>query len=145
MTATDRPSGVIAMAVVAVITGAVDVLTGLGDIGIAGGFLSDHGFGDTLDGIMNVIGLGLVAVGVLGLATGYGLWQGRGWAWLITRLWASVCIVVGVVGAGVSLLSDTLTGQIVAAIIGAAGPAVAAAVVLWYLYQPHVKAAFGRS
>ena len=43
-----------------------------GRIGIAGGFLSDHGFGDTLDGIMNVVGLVLVAVGVLGLATGLG-------------------------------------------------------------------------
>jgi hypothetical protein len=141
----DRPSGVIALAAVAVITGVVDVLAGLGDIAIAGGFLSDHGFGDTLDGIMTAIGLALVAVGILGLATGYGLWRGRDWAWLITRLWASVCIVVGVVGVGVSLLSDTLTGQILAAILGAAVPAVAAAIVLWYLYQPHVKAALGRS
>ena len=93
---TDRPTGVTVMAVVAGITGVVDILTGLGDIGIAGGFLSDHGFGDTLDGIMTVVGLALVAIGVLGLATGFGLWRGRNWAWLITRLWASVCIVVGV-------------------------------------------------
>ena len=28
--------------------------------------------------------------------------------------------------------------------IGSAVPAVIAAVVLWYLYQPNVKAAFGR-
>ena len=93
--ATDRPTGVTILAVVAGITGVVDILAGLGDIGIAGGFLSDHGFGDTLDGIMTVVGLALVAIGVLGLATGFGLWRGRNWAWLITRLWASVCIVVG--------------------------------------------------
>jgi len=145
MTAMSRPIGVAALAVVAAITGVVDVVTGLGDVGIAGGFLSDHGFGDKINTIMNLVGLALVAVGILGLATGFGLWRGRDWAWLITRLWASVCIVVGVVGVGVSLLSDTLTGTILAAILGAAGPAVAAAVVLWYLYQPHVKAAFGRS
>lgn len=145
MTAMSRPIGVAALAVVAAITGVVDVVTGLGDVGIAGGFLSDHGFGDKINMIMNLVGLALVAVGILGLATGFGLWRGRDWAWLITRLWASVCIVVGVVGVGVSLLSDTLTGTILAAILGAAGPAVAAAVVLWYLYQPHVKAAFGRS
>ena len=145
MTAMSRPIGVAALAVVAAITGVVDVVTGLGDIGIAGGFLSDHGFGDKINTIMNLVGLALVAVGILGLATGFGLWRGRDWAWLITRLWASVCIVVGIVGVGVSLLSDTLTGTILAAILGAAGPAVAAAVVLWYLYQPHVKAAFGRS
>jgi hypothetical protein len=145
MTAMSRPIGVAALAVVAAITGVVDVVTGLGDVGIAGGFLSDHGFGDKINTIMNLVGLALVAVGILGLATGFGLWRGRDWAWLITRLWASVCIVVGIVGVGVSLLSDTLTGTILAAILGAAGPAVAAAVVLWYLYQPHVKAAFGRS
>ena len=80
MTAMDRPSGVTALAAVAAITGVVDVLAGLGDIAIAGGFLSDHGFGDTIDGIMTAIGLALVAVGILGLATGYGLWRGRDWA-----------------------------------------------------------------
>ena len=75
-TPTDRPTGVIALAAVAAITGVVDVLAGLGDIGIAGGFLSDHGFGDTLDGIMTAVGLVLLAVGILGLSTGFGLWVG---------------------------------------------------------------------
>ena len=71
MTATDRPTGVLGLAVVAVIVGVTDILAGLGDIGIAGGFLSDHGFG--IDGVMNVVGVALVAVGILGLATGFGL------------------------------------------------------------------------
>ncbi len=84
-------------------------------------------------------------VGVLGLATAFGLWRGRNWAWLIARLWASVCIVAGLVGAGLSLLSDTLTSEILGVVIGSAGTAIVAAVVLWYLYQPHVKAAFGRT
>ena len=145
MTVESRPTGVLVLAVVAVVVGVTDILTGLGDIGIAGGFLSDHGFGETLDGIMNVVGIALVAVGVLGLATGIGLWRGQNWAWVITRLWASVCIVAGVVGVGVSLLSDTLTSQILGTIIGSTGTAIVAAGVLWYLYRPSVKAAFGRS
>ena len=143
--ATDRPTGVIVLAAVAVISGVADILAGLGDIAIAGGFLSDHGFGDTIDGIMTVVGVFLVAVGILGLATGFGLWRGRNWAWLITRLWASVCIVIGAVAVALSLLGDTLSSQILATIIGSAGTAVAAVVVLWYLYRPSVKAAFGRS
>ena len=145
MTATHRPAGVLALAVVAVIVGATDILAGLGDIGIAGGFLSDHGFGEKIDGVMNVVGVALIAVGVLGLATGYGLFRGHNWAWLITRLWASVCIIAGVVGVGLSLLSDTITSQILGTVIGSAGTAIVAAVVLWYLYRPDVKAAFGRS
>ncbi len=144
MTASYRPTGVLILAAVAVIVGLTDIVTGLGDVGIAGGFLSDHGFGTTVDGIMNVVGLALVAVGILGLATGIGLWRGHNWAWLVTRLWASVCIIAGVVGVGVSLLSDTLTSQILGTIIGSTGTAIVAAGVLWYLYRPSVKAAFGR-
>ncbi len=140
-----RPTGVLLLAAVAVIVGLTDILAGLGDIGIGGGFLSDHGFGQTLDGIMTGVGLVLVVVGVLGLATGIGLWRGQNWAWLIARLWASVCIVAGLVGAGLSLLSDTLTSQILATVIGSTGTAIVAAGVLWYLYRPAVKAGFGRT
>jgi hypothetical protein len=132
------------MAVVAGIAGAADILAGLGDIGMGGGFLGDLGFGATLDGIMTGVGLVLVAVGALGLASAFGLWRGRNWAWLIARLWASLCIIAGIVGVALSLLSDRIVTEILAAMIGAAIPAVIAAVVLWYLYQPNVKAAFGR-
>ena len=87
----------------------------------------------------------LIAVGVLGVVTAFGLLRERNWAWLIARLWASVCIVVGVVGAALSFLGDTITSNIAATIVGSLVPAVAAAVVLWYLYRPNVKAAFGRA
>ena len=98
-----RPMGVTVMAVVAVIAGILDILAGLGDIGIGGGFLTKIGFGTTLDGIMMIVGLFVVAVGVLGLVSGFGLWLERDWAWLIARLWASLCIIVGLVSAGLSL------------------------------------------
>ena len=48
------------MAAVAVIAGVVDILAGLGDIGMGGGFLGDRGFGATLDGVMTIVGIGLV-------------------------------------------------------------------------------------
>ena len=140
-----RPTGVTVMAVVAVIAGIMDILAGLGDIGIGGGFLTKIGFGTTLDGIMMIVGLFLVAVGVLGLVSGFGLWLERDWAWLIARLWASLCIIVGLVSAGLSLFGTTLTSEIIAAIGAALVPAIAGAVVLWYLYQPQVKAAFRRT
>jgi hypothetical protein len=56
-----RPTGVLLLATVAVIVGLTDIVAGLGDIGIAGGFLSDRGFGDTIDGIMTGVGVALVA------------------------------------------------------------------------------------
>jgi len=143
--ATSRPTGVTIMAIVAALVGVSDIIIGLGDIGSAGGFLSDHGFGDTIDGVMTIVGIALVAVGILGVATAFGLWRGRGWAWLIARLWASVCIVAGLVGAGLSLLGDTLASAALGLVVGSTGTAIVAAIVLWYLYQPHVKAALGRA
>ncbi len=140
-----RPMGVTVMAVVAVLAGIMDILAGLGDIGIGGGILTKIGYGTTLDGIMMIVGVVLVAVGVLGLVSGFGLWREREWAWLVARLWASLCIIVGLVSAGLSLFGTTLTSEIIAAIGAALVPAVAGAVVLWYLYQPQVKAAFGRT
>ena len=140
-----RPTGVAVMAVVAGIAGIIDILAGLGDIGIGGGLLTKLGFGTTLDGIMMLAGLALVVVGVLGLVSGVGLWRERGWAWLIARLWATLCIIVGLLSAGLSVFGTSLTSEIVAAIVAAIVPAIAAAVVLWYLYRPEVKAAFQRT
>jgi len=144
MTEGSRPTGVTVLAVVAVVVGVTNILAGLGDVGIAGGNLGNRRFGETLDEAMTGVGLVLVAVGVLGVGTGYGLLRGHHWAWLIARLWASVSIIAGVVGVGLSLLSANRTDQILATVIGSTGAAIVAAVVLWYLYRPHVKAAFGR-
>ena len=94
---------------------------------------------------MNIIGVVLAVVGIVGVATGVGLWSGRAWAWIIARLWASVCIVAGLVGAGLSLFGDTLTSTILATMVGSAVPAILAAIVLWYLYRPEVRSALGRA
>ena len=143
-TPTVRPGGVTIMAIIAGIAGAIDVATGLGDIAIGGGLLTDLGFGANLDGIMTVVGVVLVIVGILGLTAASGLWRLSDTGWLLARLWASVCIVTGLVGAGLSVLGDTIGSQILAVAAGSAVPAVLAAIVLWYLYTPDVKKAFRR-
>ena len=142
---TTRASGVTIMAVVAIIAGILHVVAGVADIAIGGGFLSDIGFGATLDSIMTVVGIALVGVGALALTAGYGLWQQRPWAWTLTRLWASLCVVVGIVGAALSLFADAIVGQILATALASVAPAILAAVVLWYLYRPEIKTAFGRA
>jgi len=86
MTVGSRPTGETVLAVVAAIIGVTNILAGLDDMGIAGGVIGDTGFGQTLDGVMTGVGLVLVAVGVLGLATAVGLLRGHNWAWLIARL-----------------------------------------------------------
>ena len=141
---TERPTGVSVIAAFALISGVIDILAGLGDVGMGGGFLGDRGFGASINGIMTLVGVALVVIGIVGVATGYGLWTGRNWAWLIARLWASVCILVGVVGAALSFLGEGITTEILGTIVGSLAPAILAVVVLWYLYKPEVKAAFGR-
>ena len=113
-----RPAGVTILAAIALVAGIADIAAGLGNVGIGGGFFTDHGFGKSLDQVMMIVGLAMAAVGVLGLAAGIGLLGERNWAWLLTRLWASLCIVVGIVGAGLSLLGDTITSTIFATILG---------------------------
>ena len=99
------------MAAVATGAGLSDIVAGLGNVSIGGGFLTKIGFGGTLDGIMAAVGLALVLVGALGLAAGLGLWQLRKWAWLIAELWAILCVVVGVLAAGLSLFGDSRVSE----------------------------------
>jgi hypothetical protein len=66
---------------------------------------------------------------------GYGFWTLKPWAWTLG---------VGLQGAGIALnilqfVNDST--QLVSAIISIA----ISVAILWYLFQPHVKAAFGRS
>ena len=50
---------------------------------------------------------------------------------------------VGVIGAALSFLGEGITTQF-GTIVGSLAPAILAVVVLWYLYKPEVRAAFGR-
>jgi uncharacterized membrane protein required for colicin V production len=55
-----------------------------------------------------------------------------------------VCILIGVIGAALSFLGEGITTEILGTIVGSLAPAILAVVVLWYLYKPEVRAAFGR-
>jgi hypothetical protein len=65
----------------------------------------------------------------------YGFWTIQSWAW---PLGVGVEIL-GIVQAVLQYMNDTR--QIVSLVISLA----IAGVILWYLFQPHVKAAFGRT
>ena len=77
------------------------------------------------------IGTGLVVLGIAYLVMAYGLWRGKRWAWTITMILSFIGIALGAI--------SIVTGNI-AAIFNL----IINAIVLYYLYRPHVKVFFGK-
>ena len=77
------------------------------------------------------VGIGLVVLGIAYLVMAYGLWRGKRWAWTITMVLSFIGIALGAV--------SIVTGNI-AAIFNL----IINAIVLYYLYRPHVKVFFGK-
>ena len=127
-----RPTGVTILAVLAVIGGIFSLLGALA--GLAGGALVATSGGGALGGLVAVIGLVALVMGILYFALAYGFWNLKPWAWTLGIALAAISIVLAVLG----ILGDssTLISQIISIAISGA--------IIYYLWQPHVKAAFGR-
>ena len=78
------------------------------------------------------IGFALIAIAIAYFVMAYGLLKGRGWAWTITVLLAYIGIALGLV--------SIVTGN-----IGAIFNVVINAIILYYIYRPHVKSFFGKA
>jgi len=77
------------------------------------------------------VGIGLVVLGIAYLVMAYGLWRGKRWAWTITMILSFIGIVLGAI--------SIVTGNN-AAIFNL----IINAIVLYYLFRPHVKVFFGK-
>lgn len=129
--ASARPMGITILAVLAAIGGVFLLLGGLASIGLGSLAASASGSG-ALGGLVAIFGILFLALGVLYLAFAYGAWTLKRWAWTL-----------GVAGQVISLALaavNAVTGggvNIVGILISVA--------ILYYLYTPAVKAAFGRA
>jgi hypothetical protein len=135
-----RPTGVTVLSILAGILGLLVLLVGIVAVG-ASAFIADliESYASTvvlpvgvtatfLAGILAIIGTVVIIIGVLHILVAYGMWVGAGWAWWLTIILA----ILGVIG---GLL--TLPGGIITLIIYA--------VIIWYFWQPYVKAYFGQA
>lgn len=127
-----RPMGVTILAVLAAIGGVLGILGGLALVGLGG--LAAAGSGP-LAGMIAIFGIIALAQGVLSLAFAYGAWMLKPWGWTLG-------VVVEVIGIVLSVLfiidgDSTITSQAISIVI--------AGVIIYYLFTPAVKAAFGRS
>jgi hypothetical protein len=129
-----RPLGVTIISILTILGGIGFLATGIAPL-VAAPFFS---VGDSnvspaaLIGLSSGIGIALLALGLAYFVMAYGLWKGKGWAWSITVVLSFIGIALGVV--------SIATGN-----IGAIFHTVINAVVLYYLYRPHVKMFFGKS
>lgn len=124
-----RPTGVTILAVVSAIGGILGLLAGLALLGI-GSLVAASGLG----GFAAVAGLIVLAYAILSLVVAYGFWTLQTWAWPLG-------VAVEVLGIVQALLQWGNNGSGV----GTAILSIAiAAFILWYLFQPHVRAAFSR-
>jgi hypothetical protein len=136
-----RPTGVTIIAILNIIGGIVMIIGGLALVAI--GAILPAAFEQGMDsGMMGLpaamagafgIAMGgiAIALGIFSFIVAFGLLKGAGWSWTLTVVLSIISIVLN----AVSLVSGNF-GGIVSIIISA--------VVLYYLYRPHVKAYFGK-
>jgi hypothetical protein len=128
-----RPTGVTILAVLAAIGGILGLLGGVALLGL-GGIAAGATGNAAFFGLGAFAGIISVAIAIASLAFAYGAWMLQPWAWslgvvlqLVSLVWAVLLIVSGgeIFSQGISI--------------------VIAGIILYYLNQPHVKAAFGRA
>ncbi|MDP9250439.1 MAG: hypothetical protein M3O78_03610 [Chloroflexota bacterium] len=126
-----RPTGITILAVLAAIAGVLYILGGLALLTVGAVVSATYALG----GLAAIIGLIILVVGVLYIGLAYGFWSLKPWAWSLG---------VGLQVAGIILNIVQYVNNnanLVGTIIGIA----IAGAIIYYLYQPSVKAAFGRS
>jgi hypothetical protein len=130
-----RPTGVTILAVLSAIGGILGILGSIALIGL-GGVAAGSGQGG-LGGLAAIVGLVTLVVSIVSLVLAYGFWTLKPWAW---PLGVAVQIIGLILTALTVLGSGDIVGSLVANIISIA----ISVIILYYLFQPHVKAAFGR-
>jgi hypothetical protein len=130
--ATARPTGVTILAVLAAIGGVFGILGGIALVGLLG-------FGAAATGQAGLFGIGVVfgilflALGIANLAFAFGAWTLQPWAWSLGIIIQATSIIIAVVSViGGSDIGSQIIGVAIAAII------------LYYLMQPNIRAVFGK-
>jgi hypothetical protein len=120
----DRPLGVTIIGILWILYGLVLIFGGI----IGGAVLSVAGLG----ALGALIGIVLLIVGIIYLVLGIGSFKAWPWVWIVGVVFTIISVLINLV---------TLVSGGISAIIGI----IIDAIILWYLFQPQVKAYFGTS
>ena len=134
MTMPTRPTGITILAVLSAIGGCLALLAGLFAT-VLGGAVGAATGSAAVDGLVAVLGLIAIVYGALSLAFAYGAWTIKPWAWNLGM--ASQIVGIGLAIVYVATNNAPISSEILNIAI--------AAVIIYYLNTPAVKAAFGRA
>ena len=126
-----RPLGITLLAVLHVLQAIFFFLGGIALI-VLGAAIRRSLFGlpRFLSGAVSLIGVVVVVIGLLYLGLAWGLWTGKGWAWILSLVLTTLGLIVSLI----SLVRGHF-GPIVVLILDA--------IILYYLFRPNVRAFFG--
>jgi hypothetical protein len=133
-----RPTGVTIIAILNIISGIIMLIGGVALVAIGSvlpGALEEgmSGMPAEMAGAFGVAMGGIIlALAIFSFVVAYGLWSGKGWAWTLTVVLSIISIALNAIS-----LAGGNFGGVISIIISA--------VILYYLYRPHVKAYFGKA
>ena len=130
---TARPTGITILAVLSAIGGVLSILGGIALLGLSGVAGASTGSA-ALFGMGAIFGLIALASGIAALAFAYGAWTLQPWAWTLG-------VALQIISLALAVLAIIGGSDIASQVIGIA----IAAIILYYLMQPNIKAAFGRA
>jgi hypothetical protein len=133
-----RPVGITILAVIAIIYGIFELLLAL--LGLLASALKASGVGHVQysAGTLAYATISYAVLGILYLAFGIGAFSLKRWAWTT----GVVALVLDVVR---SIVGVVIRGFSASNIVVPSITIVIALVLLWYLFRPHVRAAFGKA
>ena len=120
----ERPLGVTIIGILWIISGLLWLVAAF----LGGAALTVIGLG----AIGAIIGVILFIIGIIDILLGIGCFKGWGWVWTVGVIFMAINILIGLV----TVFSSPATGLV---------SIVIAVIVLWYLFQPKVKAYFGKA
>jgi len=133
MTAISRPFGITLLAVLHVLQAIVFFLGGIALIALGAllrrGFFGVHRL---LGGAASLIGVVVIVLGLLYLVLAWGLWSGKGWAWIVSLILAALGIIISLI-----LLLRGGLGTLIVLILDI--------IIIYYLLTPRVRTFFGES
>jgi hypothetical protein len=119
-----RPLGVTILVILSALGGIMAILGGMAIMGVSALASEIGALGAAIGGITLIMGL-------IQLVIAWGLWTGKGWAWLLGLIFG----VLGILMALASMVGGNFSSLVSLAIN---------AIIVYYLYTPPVKAFFGR-